>query len=102
MPIQMHRMVGVVGVDAARGCQSRVRPRSRVLKPGLIRLFFHLEQCFSLTNSSSIPPNHPNSSRIQTSEQALSRIGRDIDATDEAMLDEARRNEGPDDLEQGQ
>ena len=55
MPIQMHRMVGVVGVDAARGCQSRV-----------------------------------------------SRIGRDIDADDEDVLYEARRNEGPDDLEQGQ
>ena len=31
----------------------------------------HLEQCFSLTNSSSIPPNHPNSSRIPPSEQTL-------------------------------
>jgi len=43
-------------------------PRSRALKSGLIRLFFHPEQCFSLTNSSSIPLNHPDSSRIQTSE----------------------------------
>ena len=32
------------------------------LKLGLIRLFFHPEQCFSLTNSSSITPNHPNPS----------------------------------------
>ena len=47
-------------------------PRSRVLEPGLIRLFFHLKQCFSLTDSSSIPPNHPDSSKIQTSEQAQS------------------------------
>ena len=47
-----------------------LRPRSRALKPGLIHLFFHPEQCFSLTNSSSIPPNHPDSSKIQTSEQA--------------------------------
>ena len=45
--------------------------RSCALKPGLIRLFFYLEQCFPLTNSSNISPNHPDSSRIQTSEQAL-------------------------------
>ena len=35
-------------------------PRSRALKPGLIRFFFHPEQCFPLTNSSrfiQIPPN---------------------------------------------
>jgi len=51
----------------------RHRPRSRALKPGLIRLFFHPEQCFSLINSSSIPPNHPDSSKIQTSERAHSR-----------------------------
>jgi len=45
--------------------------RSRALKPGLIRFFFFIpEQYFSLTNSSSIPPNHPNSSRIPPSEQA--------------------------------
>ena len=50
------------------------RIRSRVLKPGLIHLFFHSEQCFSLTNSSSIPPNHPDFSRIQTSEHALTMI----------------------------
>ena len=37
--------------------------RSRALKPGIC-FFFHPEQCFSLTNSSSIPLNHPNSSRI--------------------------------------
>ena len=36
---------------------------SRALKPGLIRFFFHPKQCFSLTDSSRIPPNHPNSSR---------------------------------------
>ena len=48
-----------------------LRPRSHILKPDLIRLFFHSEQCFSLTNSSSISPNHPDSSKIQTSEQAL-------------------------------
>ena len=47
----------------------RYWPCSRALKPGLIRLFFYSEQCFSLTNSSSIPPNHLNSSKIQTSEQ---------------------------------
>ena len=40
------------------------------LKSGLIRLFFYSEQCFSLTDSSNISPNHPDSSRIQTSEQA--------------------------------
>ena len=45
---------------------------SRALKSGLIGLFFHPEQCFSLTNSSSIPPNHSDSSKIQTNEQALS------------------------------
>ena len=39
-------------------------PRSRALEPGLIRFFFYPEQCFPLTNSSRIPPNHPNSSRI--------------------------------------
>ena len=44
--------------------------RSRALKLGLIHLFFHPEQYFSLINSSSIPPNHPDSSRIQTSEHA--------------------------------
>jgi len=38
------------------------RPRSRALEPSLIRFFFHPEQCFPLTNSSIIPPNHPNSS----------------------------------------
>ena len=48
-----------------------LQPRSRVLKPDLIRLFFHPEPCFSLTNSSSIPPNYLDSSRIQTSEQTL-------------------------------
>ena len=35
-------------------------PRSCALKPGLIRFFFHLEQYFSLTNSSrfiQIPPS---------------------------------------------
>ena len=47
-----------------------LRPRSHILKPDLIHLFFHSEQCFSLTNSSSIPPNHPNSSIIPPSEQA--------------------------------
>ena len=49
--------------------------RSRALKPGLIRFFFHLEQYFPLTDSSSIPPNHPNSSRIPPSEQALEEFG---------------------------
>ena len=29
----------------------------------MIRFFFHSEQCFSLINSFSIPPNHPNSSK---------------------------------------
>jgi len=43
--------------------------RLRALKPNLNRFFFHLEQYFSLTNSSSILPNHPNSSRISPSEQ---------------------------------
>ena len=49
----------------------RYLTRSRALKLGLICFFFHLEQCFSLTNFSSIPPNHPNSSRIPPSEHAL-------------------------------
>ena len=44
-------------------------PRSCALKPGLIRFFFHLKQCFSLTNSSRIPPNHPNSSGTIPSER---------------------------------
>ena len=51
--------------------QLRIQPRSRALEPGLIRLFFYPEQYFSLTDSSSIPPNHSNSSEIQTSEHAL-------------------------------
>ena len=41
------------------------------LNKWLESLFFHPEQCFSFTNFSSIPPTHPNSSKIQTSEQAL-------------------------------
>ena len=43
-------------------------PRSRALKSGLIHFFFHPEQCFPLTDSSRIPPNHPNSSRTIPSE----------------------------------
>ena len=50
---------------------SSLWPRSRALKPGLIRFFFHPEQCFPLTESSRIPPNHPNSSRTIPSERGL-------------------------------
>ena len=46
-------------------------PRSCVLKPSLIRLFFHPEQRFSLTNSSSISPNHPNNSNKHKKLQLL-------------------------------
>ena len=53
-----------------------LRPRLRAFKSGLICFFFHPEQCFSLTNSSSIPPNHPNSFRIPPSEQALSALAK--------------------------
>ena len=49
-----------------------IRPRSRVLRSGLIRFFFYPKQCFSLTNSYNIPLNHPNSSRIPRNERALS------------------------------
>ena len=42
---------------------NRYWSRLRVLKPDWIRLFFHPKQCFSLTNFSSIPSNHPNSSK---------------------------------------
>jgi len=48
------------------------RPRSRVFKSGLIRLFFYSKQYFSFINFFSILSNHLNSSRIQTSEQTRS------------------------------
>ena len=43
--------------------------RNSVFQPvsAKFQTIFHPEPCFSLTNSSSIPPNHPDSSRIQTS-----------------------------------
>ena len=45
-------------------------PRSRALKPSLIRFFFHPKQYFSLTNSSSIPPAFLQTIQIPPSEQA--------------------------------
>ena len=45
--------------------------RSRAPRPGLIRFFFHSQQCFFLINSSNISPNHLNSSRIPQAEHPL-------------------------------
>ena len=68
--LQVYIFVGSKYTDKLKLFIQQKLARSRALKPDLIRLFFHPEQYFSLINSSSIPPNHPDSSRIQTNEQA--------------------------------